>query len=148
MTLGLKDHDGTIGRVDGAAIELYFAERATVGTGQLWRNVGHGFSHHPLLNAAAQDASDGVGSGLDLTEMNGPASAAFGGLEIGGRFGGLPHQTVQFFLESFDFVIHDIDSGAKLQANASLRAFMPPILTEVMQNLLPPFSSLQNPCKS
>ena len=62
--------------------------------------------------------------------MNGAARPTFGGLKIGGRFGGLPHQAVQFFLEGFDFVVHDIDSRAKLPANASLLAFMPPILTK------------------
>jgi len=91
MTLGFEDHDGAVGRVDGAAIELHFAERPAIGTGQLWRDVCHGFSHHPLLNATAQDAADGVGGSLDLTEMNGAGCPAFGGLKIGSRFGGLPH---------------------------------------------------------
>jgi hypothetical protein len=134
--------------VDGAAIKLHFAERAAVWTRQLGRNVGHGFPHHPLLNVAAQGASDGVGGGLDLTEMNGAARPTFGGLKIGGRFRGLPHQTVQFHLEGFDFVVHNIDSRAKLSANASLLAFMPPSLTKATQNLLLTFSSFQKPCKS
>jgi hypothetical protein len=133
--------------VNGAAVELHFAECAAIGTRQLCRDVGHGLPHHPLLNAAAQDASDSVGGGLDLTEMNGATYATFGGLKIGGRFRSLPHQTLQFPFEGFDFVIHDIGSGAKFQANASLLAFMLPILTEIIQNLLLTFFSLQNLCK-
>ena len=67
MTLGFQHDDRPVGGVDGAAIELHFAERAAVGTRQLGRNVGRGFPHHPLLNVAAQGASDGVGGGLDLS---------------------------------------------------------------------------------
>ena len=91
MTLRFQHDDRPVGRVDGAAIELHFAQHAAVGTRQLGRSVGRGFPDHPLLNVAAQDASDGVGGGLDLTEMNGAARPTFGGLKIGGRFGGLPH---------------------------------------------------------
>jgi hypothetical protein len=43
VTLGFKHHDGTVGRVNSAAIKLHFAQHAAVGTGQLRRDVGHGF---------------------------------------------------------------------------------------------------------
>lgn len=91
MTLGFKHHHRAVGRVNGAAVKLHLAKLAALGTGQLGREVGHGFPHHPLLNAAAESASDGVGGGLDLTEMNRSARPPFGGLKIGGRFRGLTH---------------------------------------------------------
>ena len=91
MTLRFQHRDGTVDRVDGAAIKFHFAELAALRTGQLERKVGRGFPHHPLLNAAAQRTSDGVGGSLDLAEVNRPSRPPFGGMKVGRRLRGFTH---------------------------------------------------------
>jgi hypothetical protein len=93
--------------LNGAAVKLHLAKLAALGTGQLGGNVGHGLPNHPLLNAAAQRTTHGMRGGFDLTEMNGAARPPFGGLKVRRRLRRLTHQSVQFFLQCFDFSVHD-----------------------------------------
>jgi len=145
MTLWFQHDDGPVGRVDGAAIKLHLAERAAVGTRQLQRDIGGGFTHRPFLNADAQGATDSVGGGFNLAEMDRAFRPPFGCMKIGGGFSGFLHQAVQFLLEGLDFFVHDLGSGIEFLANASLRAINSPILTEFMPNLLLTFSKSPKP---
>jgi len=132
MALGFQHDDRPVGGLDSAAVERNLAERAAVGTWQFERDGGGGFADRPLLNADTQGAPDGMGGGLDLAEMNRAFASPFGCLKISGSLGGFLYQTVQFLLESLCFFVHDFVSGSEFEANASLRAFNSPILTEIM----------------